>query len=161
MASPAEKLQHRIAWTVILAESSHVFCCVLPTIVTLISLLSSVGLIAQVPVVILDIHEALHAYEIPIIAFSGGMMVLGWILYAISRYIECAVPHCEPHETVCTPQKSNAHIILTVASIIFLINITVYFTVHVHMAGLMHQDAVAAHAHDHDADHADDHDHHH
>ena len=148
MSISPEKLQRNIAFSVILAESTHVFCCVLPTIVTLLSVLSSLGVVTQVPVLMLDIHEMLHHYEIPIIAFSGAMLILGWVLYGISRKIECAKPHCEPHETVCTPHKNNTKLVLAIASVLFLVNITVYFTVHVRLEGQLHQAEIAAHHHD-------------
>ena len=152
MALQTEKLQRNIALAIIMAESTHIFCCVIPTIVTLISLLSSVGVISQVPVLLLDFHEVLHAYEIPIILFSGAMLGLGWALYTISRRVECQKDHCEPHETVCAPQKNNSYTVLLIATAIFTINIVVYSVVHLPYAHLLHEQEVAAHAHDHHHD---------
>lgn len=148
MSSRTQKFQRNLALAVIASESTHVFCCVIPTIVTLISVLASAGVISQVPVFMLDFHEILHHYEIPIIAGSGFMLVLGWILYAISRRIECQKPHCEPHETVCGPQKNNSRAVLIGATLIFILNITVYLTVHVGLEHRMHDQVVAIHAHD-------------
>lgn len=149
MSSRTEKFQRNLAWAVLASETTHVFCCVIPTIVTLISVLASVGVISQVPVFMLDFHEILHHYEIPIIAGSGLMLVLGWVLYAISRRIECQKPHCEPHETVCHPQKNNSRTVLLVATIVFAVNVTIYFAVHVGLEHRMHEQAVAEHVHDH------------
>jgi hypothetical protein len=148
MTIQADRLQSNIAWTIIAAEATHIFCCVIPTVVTLISVLASFGVVAQLPVALLDLHESLHAYEIPIIGFSGMMLVLGWVLFAISRRIECAKPHCEPHETVCAPQKKSSKTILMAATLVFLANITVYTLVHVPLEGWLHDEAVAAHHHD-------------
>jgi hypothetical protein len=145
MSSRTEKFQRNLAWAVLASESTHVFCCVIPTIVTLISVLASMGVIASVPVFMFDFHEILHRYEIPIIAGSGFMLGLGWVLYAISRRIECQKPHCEPHVTVCGPQKNNSRTVLWAATIIFLVNITVYSTIHVALENRMHDQAVAAH----------------
>lgn len=144
----SDKLHHHLAFVVILTEASHIFCCVLPTLVTLISVLASFGVIAQVPVFMLDIHEALHAYELPIIGFSGLMLALGWVFYVISRRVECEKPHCEPHETICAPHKNTAHRVLQIASLIFALNILVYTTVHIHLEESLHNQAVTTH-HDH------------
>lgn len=144
-----DKLHRNIGLAIILAECTHVFCCVLPTIVTVVGLLSSISAVVQVPVFLLDIHEFLHAYEIPVIAFSGVMLVLGWVLYGVARHIECARPHCEPHETVCAPAKHNTHWILVIASVLFMANIVVYFTLHRESAEMLHTQAVEAHEHHH------------
>jgi hypothetical protein len=145
--SQKSNVQRNIALAVILAESTHIFCCVLPTVVTLFSILASFGVIAQAPIFMLDIHEALHAYEIPVIVFSGIMLVLGWVFYVVSRRIECQKSHCEPHETVCGPQKNSARTVLILASLIFTMNIVVYTTVHIGLEHMMHEQAVEAHHH--------------
>lgn len=148
MAFSQDKLQRNIALTIIMAESTHIFCCVLPTVVTVLALLSSLGAVTQVPVFMLDLHEILHAYEVPVIVFSGVMLVLGWVMYGVSRQIECQKQHCEPHETVCASRKNNTGLILTVASVLFVVNVTVYFTLHRGSQELLHDQAVTAHAHD-------------
>jgi hypothetical protein len=145
--SVTDKLHRNIGWAIVLAECTHVFCCVLPTVVTVIGVLSSVSTVIQVPVFLLDIHEFLHAYEIPVIAFSGAMLGLGWILYVVARRIECARPHCEPHDTVCAPAKRNTHWVLIAASVLFLVNIVVYGSLHQESADLLHEQAVHAHEH--------------
>jgi hypothetical protein len=66
-----KKWQRSIAWSIILAESTHVFCCVLPTVVTVMAVLASFGAMTQMPVFILDLHAALHGYEVPVIIFSA------------------------------------------------------------------------------------------
>ena len=157
MAGKSTKLHRHIGWAVILTEVSHVFCCVLPTIVTLISVLASMGVAIQVPVLMLDLHDFLHHYEVGIIMLSGVMLAVGWALYMFSRRIECMKSHCEPHETVCAPQKNNTHTVLVVASVVFLINVSVYTFVHVHLAEQMHQAAVTAHHDGHDNHHGHDH----
>ncbi len=145
MRAPHQKLQRHIAWAVILAESTHVFCCVLPTVVTVLTVISSLGAMAQVPGFILDMHEVLHTYEIPMIVFSGLVLILGWGLYGVSRQIECQKPHCEPHARICTPQKNNTLSILVVASILFVVNVTVYLTLHRGNDDLLHAEAMAHH----------------
>ncbi len=130
-----EKLHKSLFTSVIVAETTHVFCCVLPTLVTLISLAGSVSSSITLPGILLDIHEWLHAWEIPVIIFSGIMLALGWGMYFLAKQIECARPHCTPHETSCSPQKKNAHLILMIATILFVANVTIYVTIHRGMDG--------------------------
>lgn len=148
MAISPQKLQRNIAFAIIMAESTHIFCCILPTVVTVLSVLASLGAVTQVPIFMLDIHEALHHYEIPIITFSGAMLMLGWALYALSRRIDCRKPHCEPHENdTCTPQKNGTRTVLAIASLLFVVNIVVYFTLHRGSEDLLHLQTVEAHHH--------------
>jgi hypothetical protein len=144
----AAKLQRSLLWAVLLAESTHVFCCVLPTLVTVMALMASVGAMAQLPAFILDIHDLLHAYEIPVIIFSGLTLLLGWGVYGLARRIECQKDHCEPHETTCAPAKNNTHVVLMVASVLFLVNVTVYWTLHRRSEDLLHAAGAQAHHHD-------------
>jgi hypothetical protein len=148
-----KKWQRSIAWSIILAESTHVFCCVLPTVVTVMAVLASFGAMTQMPVFILDLHAALHGYEVPVIIFSGAMLVAGWTLHTISRRIECQKPHCEPHETVCSGTKDNTRLVLTIASVLFVINVAVYVTLHRGSAELLEAQYTTGSAHDH-GDHA-------
>lgn len=125
-----DKLHKSLLTSVIVAETTHVFCCVLPTLVTLISLAGSISSSIALPGILLDIHEWLHDFEIPVIIFSGVTLALGWGMYMLAKRIECARPHCTPHETSCSPQKKNAHLILMIATILFVANVTIYITVH-------------------------------
>ena len=38
-----QKIQKAMFWTIVVSESTHVFCCVLPTLVSVISLVMGVG----------------------------------------------------------------------------------------------------------------------
>lgn len=145
----AAKLQRPLLWTVLLAESTHIFCCVLPTVITVLAVLASFGTVAQMPVFLLDIHELLHEYEVPVILFSGSVLLVGWGIYALSRQIECQKSHCEPHETICAPAKDHTRWVLVAATILFMINITVYVTLHRGSEDLLRAQAEAAHVHDH------------
>ncbi len=123
-------LHRNIGIALILAESTHVFCCVLPTVVTILSLMASAGAILPIPLFLLDIHEFLHAYEMPMILFSGVVLLMGWGLYLASRATTCEKPHCGPHETVCAGKKDRTRLVLGIASVLFVMNLTVYITLH-------------------------------
>jgi hypothetical protein len=124
-----QKIQNTIFWTIIASETTHVFCCVLPTIVSIMSLLSGMGLIATMPGWLNALHEMMHNWEAPVIIFSGVLLVAGWALYAISRRIDC-LTDADCHHEPCAPKKKNASRILLIATVLFIANSTVYFVFH-------------------------------
>lgn len=123
-----QRIQKSIVTAVLLSEISHVFCCVLPILFSVFSLLAGVGVISVMPQIFLDIHEALHAYEIPMIITSGIVLAFGWALYFISRKLDCHDTGCG--HGPCEPRKVSAHTILKIATVLFIINISVYFSFH-------------------------------
>lgn len=64
-----QKLQNTFYWAIIATETSHVFCCVLPTVFSILSFMAGLGLIGIVPVWMQDAHTFMHNWEVPIIAF--------------------------------------------------------------------------------------------
>lgn len=124
-----DNIQKHFGWAVIASELSHVFCCVIPTLVTILSVFANLGLFVISPDGwLINIHNVMHHYEIPIILFSGGMVALGWVAHLFSRRVDCHNTGCG-HEP-CTSQKTKNHRILTIATILFIINIIIYFGVH-------------------------------
>ncbi len=125
------KFSGHFTWAVVLSEFSHVFCCVLPTIFTLTSLAVNVGLLGAASpwVPWLDAaHHALHNYELPIIAFSGVMVALGWLAFTASRKADCHNTGCV--HPPCDPVKERNKKILTFATALFVCNIAIYVVVH-------------------------------
>ncbi len=124
-----KNIQRHVGWAVIASELSHVFCCVIPTLVTILSVFANLGLFIMYPDgFLINIHNAMHRYEIPIIIFSGIMVALGWVAYIMSRRVDCRDTGCG--HPPCTPQKSNNSRILVIASLLFALNIIIYFGVH-------------------------------
>ena len=74
------------------------------------------------------IHNNIHSYEGSIIVFSGSMVALGWIALFVSRKVDCHDTGCVHGD--CIPQKSNNSKILIVATLLFLINMAIYFGIH-------------------------------
>lgn len=126
-----EKLQKILGVTIIASETTHIFCCALPVLVSTFSLLSVLGLVAVAPQPILYLHDVIHDYEIPLIIFSGVILALGWGLFMLSLKLDCRSQGCE-HEP-CTPQKKRTSTILKVATVLFVFNVTIYALVHVPM----------------------------
>lgn len=124
-----EKLQKTTFWVLVLSESTHVFCCVLPTLVSIISLLAGAGALTFIPSNLLDVHDLLHHWEVPMIIFSGVLLVLGWGLYGLSQKLNCVQDaHC--CHTPCAPKKSKTFKIMVAATVLFVFNVIIYFAFH-------------------------------
>lgn len=128
-----EKYRKTVLTALMISETSHVFCCVLPTVFSIVSVLSGLGIVSTLPAEWVGLHNFLHAWEVPMIVTSGIILALGWGLH---YYTEHMGPHeqhkhcCDGH---CGPKKQNKnkiHIILKIASVLFVINIAVYVLYH-------------------------------
>jgi hypothetical protein len=124
-----EKLQKATFWTLILSESTHILCCVLPTLVSIISLLSGAGALTYLPNDILRLHDFLHHWEVPMILFSAVTLALGWFLHYLSNRMNC-VETANCCHTPCAPKKTMTFKIMVVATALFIFNVAVYFIFH-------------------------------
>lgn len=132
-----KRFEGHFGWAVLVSELSHVFCCVIPTLVTILSAFANLGLFVVSPDgILMSIHNKMHSYEIPIILFSGGMVALGWAAHLFSQKVDCHDTGCG--HPPCTPQKARNSRVLIVASVLFCLNIIIYFGVHLNV---MHFDA--------------------
>lgn len=125
------RLQSTLFWTIIMSETMHVFCCLLPTVISLISLFGGIGLLTMLPSGVMVFHDMLHRWEIPLIAFSGIVLALGWSLHILSMKLDCRSEAGCAHEP-CGPKKKNAALVLKIASVMFVVNTTFYITFHMH-----------------------------
>jgi hypothetical protein len=114
-------------WTVVLSETSHVFCCVFPTIFSLIGLLAGAGMIAM-PASMVTMHNLIHAWELPMIITSAAILVLGWAATLYSEKLDCHSTGCA--HGACAPQKSKAHLVLKIGTVLFIFNVFIYATIH-------------------------------
>lgn len=122
-----ERIQKSLFWALILSETSHVFCCVLPTVFTVLSLMAGLGLMSM-PAFMVTFHEAIHAWEVPIIMFSGAVVALGWGLHWYSLRIDCHDTGCA--HPPCTPVKRRSSVVMKVATALFVANVLIYAIVH-------------------------------
>ncbi len=122
------KLQKPLLWAVVLSESSHVFCCVFPTIFSLVGLLAGLGMVVTLPASMISLHDFLHDWELPMILGSGAILGLGWLATWYSDKINCHSTGC--CHGACAPRKSKAHLILKIATILFVFNVCIYAFVH-------------------------------
>jgi len=123
-----KRLQGFLSWFVVLSELSHVFCCVLPSVFTMLTVLVTMGVMGAMPGWMNDVHDVMHGWEVPIIAMSGVVLVLSWGLHLISKRIDCHDTGCV-HEP-CEPKKDKNALILKIATVLFVTNISVYSIVH-------------------------------
>lgn len=123
-----QKVQKSLMWAVILSETSHLFCCVLPTIVSLMGLLAGLGMVVALPTGVLRLHDFLHEWEVPMIAGSGLILALGWLAVRYGDKVDCHSTGCS-HDA-CAPRKSRAHLVLKIATVLFVFNVLVYTVVH-------------------------------
>lgn len=122
------KHRKKIYWAIIASESSHVFCCVLPTVFSVLSLLVGAGLIGVLPTFIVDFHHVIHTYELPIILVSMIILGLGWVMDYWAHKIDCHHTGCA-HGS-CEPKKYKAHKILLIATVLFAVNLMIYLVLH-------------------------------
>lgn len=105
----------------VLAALSHIFCCGLPLLASIISLGASAGGTIGVSA----LHEVLHAWELEIIIFSGAMLCLSAASLIIAHKIDCRTEgHC--HHEPCKPKKNLSLNLFLLATVIFAINVSVY-----------------------------------
>ncbi|MCD8494189.1 MAG: hypothetical protein LRY39_02110 [Alphaproteobacteria bacterium] len=123
-----QKIRKTLNVAILLSELSHVFCCVLPTLFSLLSLLAGLGILAAVPVMMVEVHDMIHKYELWVIGFSGSMIGLGWLLHHHSMKVDCHDTGC--HHPPCTPVKRKTSKFLVVATVLFAVNVLVYGIVH-------------------------------
>lgn len=124
----SDKLHKSVFWAVALSEGSHVFCCVLPTLFSVFSLLAGLGVVATMPAFMVSIHETLHHWELPMIALSGLLLALGWGLTMYSDKIDCHDNGC--CHGACELRKSKGHLVLKIATVLFIFNIVIYLGLH-------------------------------
>lgn len=120
-----EKLRRNIVWLVIASEVSHLFCCILPTLAAVLSLAVGVGLL---PAAFTTLHDVIHGYEIPIIIFSATMLGLGWWAYSLAKKTDCHGLGHDEHACHKTTDRSRTYLII--GTVLFLVNLCVYVTLH-------------------------------
>ena len=125
-----QRINKALGWAILASETSHVFCCVLPTLAGVLSLLSGLGVIGVLPAGMLEFHDMMHHWEVPMVIASGVILALGWGLYMISKRMDCHDTGC--HHGDCTPKKNKTALILKAASVLFVVNAIIYLTFHYH-----------------------------
>ncbi|MBU0800032.1 MAG: hypothetical protein KKA05_03430 [Alphaproteobacteria bacterium] len=124
-----QRFKTAIFWAVLVSETGHVFCCVMPTIVTVMSLLSGLGMLSVMPAGLLAFHDFMHEWEIPVIITSAVILLFGWVLHFISLKLDCHDTGC--HHGECAPKKISTSKLLWIATGLFSVNLIIYLALHV------------------------------
>lgn len=141
-----KKTQGIFSWVVIASEMSHVFCCVLPTLFSVITFLVGLGMIGAMPMWMDSMHLFMHDYEIPLITTSGIIVLLGWGLHIYAQRIDCHDTGCG-HGS-CAPKKKNSVNILKIATALFLVNVSIYLILHADVFNVADNDAARNEIHE-------------
>lgn len=136
----------------VLALSSHIFCCGLPLVFSIASLLTSVGVFSLEGF----LPSWYHEFEIAMMVFSGAMLALTAVIHLISWRMDCIKDAGCSHGD-CTPKKKRSNLLLYIAAAAFLVNFCV-FTFGDHNHGSVEEHLQEHHSHDH---HEHDHGHNH
>lgn len=123
-----KRVQGIFSWVVVLSEVSHVFCCVLPSLLSVLTIFVGMGIIGVMPVWMESTHHVMHDWEIPLIGMSAFILVLGWGLHFISKRIGCHDTGCG--HGPCGTKKNKTAKTLKIATFLFVINVVIYLSVH-------------------------------
>ena len=124
-----QRLQSYLATAVIFSGFTHIFCCGLPLLFSVLTALVGLGVASVLPFGLIEFNEVLHHWEMPILIFSGVILFVGWTLHIISERLDCrssAGCHHEP----CEPKKKKSSLVLMIATVLFIINICSLMLVH-------------------------------
>jgi len=122
------KKQKALHVGIIMTEISHVFCCVLPLVFSLAGLLAGLGLVILLPDWLNGLHDAMHGFELATIIAAGVMLILGWAVHFYSVHNDCHEHGCS-HQP-CGPRKKAASKLLKAGTLLFVLNIIVFFFFH-------------------------------
>ncbi len=123
-----QKIQSFLASAVIVSALSHIFCCGIPLVFSIFSMLVGLGVASVIPLGLVEFHEMLHAWEEPVLIFSGVVLFVGWTLHIISERLDCNHSGC--HHEPCEPKKKKSSRILIFATVLFVINMSVLMSAH-------------------------------
>ena len=123
-----QRIQHLVNWASVLTQLSHIFCCGLPVLFSVLSLLSGLGVMASMPSGLVSLHEMTHDYEMHLIIMAGVIVLFGWALHYIAWRIDCMKTGCA-HEP-CGEKKKRSSKILAFATILFIVNVSSFLLLH-------------------------------
>jgi len=116
-----QRFQSFANWAAAFSQLGHIFCCGLPAIFSVLSLLSGLGIMIAMPAGLEHFHHVMHNYEIPLIITAGFITGIGWVLHFISVKLDCNSSGC-CHEP-CEPKKSKWSKVLIFSTALFLVNV--------------------------------------
>ena len=127
-----ERVSHALGWVAFLSVFGHVFCCGLPLVLGIVSLLTGFGMFSVALPMLDHIHALFWDFEVPAMVFSAIMLAIGWGVQIHARTIDCHDTGCV-HEP-CGGKKRRTATLLWMATVIFAFNLVAFtvFQQHVH-----------------------------
>lgn len=122
------KVHHVVGWVALLSALSHIFCCGLPMLMGILSLLAGFGTFSTLFPGFDALHARFQDYEPLLIVFSVLMLMLGWGMQFYAARHDCHDTGC--HHPPCAPKKHNATLLLWAATGIFVLNTGLLLFVH-------------------------------
>jgi len=123
-----QRFQAITNWGAAFTQLGHIFCCGLPALFSVLSLLSGLGIMMTMPAGLESLHHSMHDYEMPLIITAGIITTMGWVLHIISSKLDCRSTGCA-HEP-CAPKKKRSSKVLIFSTVLFAINIFILLTAH-------------------------------
>lgn len=125
-----DKVHHVVSWVALLSAFSHVFCCGLPTLVGILSLLTSFGTFSTLLPGFNALHNLLSQYEMALIVFSVAVLMVGWGVQLHADHVDCHDSGC--CHPPCDPKKISARRLLWLATVVFILNTGLAVAFHRH-----------------------------
>lgn len=128
MANPSSNSGARslIPASVLAMSLSHILCCGIPAVLSIINLLAGIGLIATIPASMTGLHEILHDIELPMVVVSAALLVFGWAMHLSTYSMRCTSTGCE--HPPCPKTKRRNMMLLSAASLLFAVNFCMYLS---------------------------------
>lgn len=145
-----QNMRRTFYWTILASELSHIFCCVLPVLLSLISIFSLYGAMNAVPGFIWSAHDFMHHWEPVILVVSALLLLSGWGLWAQQKQVSHPTHSCQTSN--CDEAKSlrKMRLMLLVTSGLFAVNFSVYALIHAEHAPFSQENHMSDAAHNHD-----------
>lgn len=126
------KISHRhhkvIHWVTLASTLSHIFCCGIPMVVGLLSLLAGMGALTTILPGLESMHHRMHSIELPLLVFSALMLALGWAVHVHGRKVDCHSTGCS--HPPCEPKKTRASLLMIIATALFAFNVVTLVFMH-------------------------------
>lgn len=119
-----QRIQSFIDWASVLTQLGHIFCCGLPLLFSVLSLLSGLGVMMVMPSEMIFLHEMTHDYEVPMLVFAAIIISVGWGLHYIAWRMDCLKTGCS-HEP-CGQKKKRSSKILAFSTVLFAFNVSLF-----------------------------------
>lgn len=123
-----DNLSYALGWVALVSVFGHIFCCGLPLVLGVVSLLTGFGMFSVSFPFLDSIHAGFDGVRVPMMGFSAMVLAVGWGAQVYATRIDCHNTGCV-HEP-CGSKKRKTTRLLWLATIIFAFNMLAFTVVH-------------------------------